>query len=114
LTKDSRKYPRFDVKWPVIVKNDTRIFGGELHVMSANGGFIRCGEPLEPNTIIHLTINVPESTTLELKVRVYTLTQMTNNTRTPSLCNSRKGDHPKQSAVQVVNISSRLKAHGSK
>ena len=70
MTKDSRKYPRFDVKWSLIVKNDTRIFGGELHVMSANGGFIRCEEPLEPNTIIHLTINVPESTTLELKARV--------------------------------------------
>lgn len=70
MTKDNRRFPRFEVKWPVIVKDGTKIFGGELHVMSANGGFIRCEESLEPNTVVHLTINVPESTTLELDARV--------------------------------------------
>jgi hypothetical protein len=70
LTKDKRKYQRFDVKWPVVIENGTRIFAGEIQVMSANGGFIRCEESLEPNRIIHLTINVPESPPLKLDARV--------------------------------------------
>ena len=70
MTKDNRKYPRFEVKWPIIVKDGTKIFAGQLRVMSANGGFFLCEESFEPNTIIHLTINVPESTTLELDARV--------------------------------------------
>jgi transcriptional regulator of NAD metabolism len=70
LTENNRKYPRFDVKWPVIVKNGSRVFKGEILVISANGGFIRSGESLEPNRIIHLTINVSESTPLELDATV--------------------------------------------
>ena len=70
MTKNNRKYPRFDVKWPVIVKNGTRNFKGEILVISANGGFIRCEQSLEPNRTIHLTINISESTPLELDARV--------------------------------------------
>jgi hypothetical protein len=70
LSKNDRKYPRFNVEWPVTIKNGTRIFKGELRVMSANGGFLRCEESLEPNRIIHLTINVPENALLELDARV--------------------------------------------
>ena len=70
MTNNNRKYPCFDVKCPVIVKNGTRVFKGEILVISANGGFIRSEESLEPNTIIHLTINVSESTPLEIDARV--------------------------------------------
>jgi hypothetical protein len=70
LTKNDRKYPRFDVKWPVVVENGTRAFKGEILVISANGGFIRSEESLKPNRIIHLTINVSEGTPLELDATV--------------------------------------------
>jgi hypothetical protein len=70
LTKNNRKYPRFDVDWPVTIQYGTRIFEGELRVMSANGGFIRCKESLEPNKIVRLTINVPETPPLKLDARV--------------------------------------------
>lgn len=70
MSKNNRKYPRFDVEWPVTIENGTRIFEGEIRVMSANGGFIRCEESLEPNRIIHLTINFPENAPLELDAKV--------------------------------------------
>ena len=70
MTEDSRKYPRFNVKWPVVIMNGNRIFKGEIQVMSANGGFIRGEQSLEPDKTIHLTINIPESTPLELDAKV--------------------------------------------
>jgi len=70
LNKDNRKYPRFNVKWPVVIQNDDSIFKGEIRVMSANGGFIRSEQFLEPDKTIHLTINIPEDVSLTLDAKV--------------------------------------------
>jgi hypothetical protein len=70
LIKDNRRYPRFNVKWPVIIQHGDRIFKGEVHIMSANGGFIRSEQSLEPDGTVRLTINIPDGASLLLDARV--------------------------------------------
>jgi hypothetical protein len=70
LTKDKRRFPRFNVKWPVVIENGDRMFKGEMHIMSANGGSIRSEQSLEPDKTIHLTIDIPDGASLVLDARV--------------------------------------------
>jgi len=70
VEEDRRRYPRFDVRYPVKIVTSRGMFEGETKDMSAGGTFIWCQETLRAQEMCGLKIEIPTGSPLQLSARV--------------------------------------------
>jgi uncharacterized protein (TIGR02266 family) len=61
MADNRRGYPRANIKWPVVVRSDTRTMEGVTSNVTPNGVFIHCQHPLRLNEIFDMDISIPNS-----------------------------------------------------
>lgn len=60
IPQEKRRYPRAEVKWPVIVHEPQGPVDGVIRDVSFGGAFISCPKPLELSEAFGILINVPD------------------------------------------------------
>ena len=58
---ERRKHPRAKAKWSVTLETNQGVLITETHDISLAGAFIRCLDPLEPEEVFKMVINIPRS-----------------------------------------------------
>jgi uncharacterized protein (TIGR02266 family) len=61
MADNRRGYPRANIKWPVVVRSDTRTMEGVTSNVTPNGVFIHCQQPLRLNEVFDMDISIPGS-----------------------------------------------------
>lgn len=60
IPQERRRYPRAEVKWPVIVNEPQGPMDGVIRDVSFGGALIRCPKPLNLREAFGILINVPD------------------------------------------------------
>src|SRR5260370_6841898 len=68
--KESRRRPRTNAKWPVVVELDDRVLHGETVDVSQLGIKVRLGVRLEDYKLVTLRLNPPEGCPVEAQAIV--------------------------------------------
>jgi uncharacterized protein (TIGR02266 family) len=59
IPQKSRRIPRAEIKWPVVINANNKQFEGVTQNISRNGAFIRCAKPLRLSEIVEISIDAP-------------------------------------------------------
>jgi hypothetical protein len=70
ILKDSRRYPRIPVDWPVVIQKRDGARDADLTDISLKGAFIRSDKPLKPKERSKLFIIVPNRKTFRVYFEV--------------------------------------------
>jgi Tfp pilus assembly protein PilZ len=61
ISQDRRRHPRAKAKWSVTLETTQGVINTEIHDISLVGAFIRCLDPLGPDEVFRMVINVPHA-----------------------------------------------------
>jgi hypothetical protein len=71
MIEERRRHPRSKEKWQITIETPETTMSGETENISCGGVFINCLQPLPPNEIFEMMINIPErGTALKCKAKV--------------------------------------------
>lgn len=59
MEAERRRYPRTEVRWPVVLWTADRSISGETLNIAPDGALIRCREPLRSSEVFEIAISVP-------------------------------------------------------
>ena len=61
LPEERRRSARARAKLPVTIETTHGVINTETNDISAEGAFVRCLDPMSPDELFHMVINVPHS-----------------------------------------------------
>ena len=70
VVDERRSSPRTDGRWPVTMMTSRGVMEGEIQNMNNEGAFIRCQNPLGPNELLLLKVDMPGGAPREIAAQV--------------------------------------------
>jgi len=70
MSDNRRRYPRAELRWPIVIKNNRGTIVGETKNIGVDGAFLFCPEPLKKREALRLFIMAPDRRALEILARV--------------------------------------------
>ena len=70
MSDKRRRYPRAELRWPIVIKNNQGTIVGETKNIGVDGAFLFCPEPLKKREALRLFIMAPDRRALEILARV--------------------------------------------
>jgi len=70
MSDKRRRYPRAELRWPIVISNKRGTIVGETRNIGVDGAFLFCPEPLKKREALKLFIMAPDRRALEIPARV--------------------------------------------
>ena len=70
MSDKRRRYPRAELRWPIVISNNRGTIVGETRNIGVDGAFLFCPEPLKKREALKLFILAPDRRALEIPARV--------------------------------------------